>query len=145
MSSYTKEDVTNVSNALVNGEIKSICRAALVYQIPFSTLRNRLRKPKSRKESHVSQQLLTPIEESTLENWIYRAAKLGTPITLQLVKILASEIQLQRSSKNDKTELSPRTSLTDGSTALGHDTRGLRRVFPVLSTPYGLQHLIFRR
>ena len=102
MPSYTEEDVTNALNALVNREYKSIRRAALVFQIPPSTLWNQLWKPKSRKESHVSQQLLTPIEESTLENWIYRAAKLGTPITLQLVKILASEIQLQRSSKTTK-------------------------------------------
>ena len=107
MPSYTEEDVTNALNALVNGEYRSIRRAALAFGIPSSTLHNRRRKPKSRKESHVSQQILTPIEESTLENWIYRAAKLGTPITLQLVKILASEIQLERSSKNDKTELSP--------------------------------------
>jgi hypothetical protein len=107
MPSYTEEDVTNASNALANGEIKSIRRAALVFQIPFSTLRYRLQNRKTKLESHVSQQLLTPIEESTLENWIYRAAKLGTPITLQLVKILASKIQLERSSKNDETELSP--------------------------------------
>jgi hypothetical protein len=82
MPSYTEEDVTNVLNALVNGEYKSIRQAALVFQIPESTLRYRLQKPKSRKESHVSQQTLTPIEESTLENWIYCAAKLGALITL---------------------------------------------------------------
>jgi hypothetical protein len=98
MPSYTEEDVTNALNALVNGEYKSIRRAALVFQIPYTTPQNRLRKPKSRKESQVSQQILTPIEESTLENWIYRAAKLGVPITLQLVKILASEIQSERGS-----------------------------------------------
>jgi hypothetical protein len=107
MPSYTEGDVTNASNALANSEIKSIRRAALVFQIPFSTLRYRLQNRKTKLESHVSQQILTPIEESTLENWIYPAAKLGTPITLQLVKILASEIQLEQSSKNDETELSP--------------------------------------
>lgn len=107
MPSYTEEDVTNALNALVNGEYKSLRQAALVFQIPESALRKRARKQKSRIESHVSQQILTPIEETTLENWIYRAAKLGTPVTLQLVKILASEIQLERSSKTDKTELSP--------------------------------------
>ena len=42
MPSYTEEDVTNASNVLVNSEIKSIRRAALVYQIPFSTLQYRL-------------------------------------------------------------------------------------------------------
>ena len=92
MPSYTEKDVTNALNALVNGEIKSIRKAADVFQISKSTLSRRLQKTKSRIESHVSQQLLTPIEETTLENWIYRAAKLGTPITLTLVKILASEI-----------------------------------------------------
>jgi hypothetical protein len=78
-----------------------------LFQIPFSTLRYRLQNRKTKLESHVSQQILAPIEESTLENWIYRAAKLGTPITLQLVKILVSEIQLEQSLKNDETELSP--------------------------------------
>ena len=107
MPSYTEEDVTNALNALANGEYKSIRRAALVFQIPYPTLRYRLQKPNLRKESHVSQQLLTPIEESTLENWIYYAAKLGSPITLQLVKILASEIQSKRGSRNDENELSP--------------------------------------
>jgi hypothetical protein len=91
----------------VNGEYKSFRRAALVFQIPASTLRYRFQKQKTRNKSHVSQQLLTPIEESTLENWIYRAAKLGAPITLKLVKILASEIQSERSSKNDENALSP--------------------------------------
>jgi hypothetical protein len=107
MPLYTEEDMTNASNALVNSEIKSIRRAALVYQIPFSTLWYWLQNQKTKLESHVSQQLLTPIEESTLENWIYYGDKLGTPITLQLVKILASEIQLEQSSKHDETELSP--------------------------------------
>ena len=68
MPLYTEEDVTNALNALVNGEIKSIRKAAIVFQIPYTTLRNRVQKRKSRKESHVSQQLLTPIEETTLEN-----------------------------------------------------------------------------
>jgi hypothetical protein len=98
--------VISALNALVNGEYKSIRRAALVFQIPASTLRYGLRKPKIRKESHVSQQTLTPIEESTLENWIYRAAKLGAPITLKLVKNFASEIQSKRSSNYDENEIS---------------------------------------
>jgi hypothetical protein len=106
MPLYTEEDITNALNALVNGEHKSIRRAALVFQIPESTLRYRLQKPKSRKESHVSQQTLTPIKESTLENWIYRAAKLGALITLKLVKILASEIQSKRSSNYNENEIS---------------------------------------
>jgi hypothetical protein len=68
MPSYTEEDVTNALNALVNSEYHSVRRAALVFQIPASTLRDRLQKRKARNKGHVSQQLLTPIEESTLEN-----------------------------------------------------------------------------
>jgi hypothetical protein len=107
MPSYTEKDVTNALNSLVNGEYKSIHRAALVFQIPYSTLRNRVQKPKSRKESHVSQQILTLIEESTLEYWIYRATKLGTPVARQLVKILASKIQSERSSNNNENQSRP--------------------------------------
>lgn len=59
MPLYTEEDVTNALDALVNGEFKSLRRAALVFQIPKSTLRKQAQKQKSRIESHVSQQILT--------------------------------------------------------------------------------------
>ena len=68
MSLYTERDVTNASSALVNGEYQSIRKAAIAFQIPSSTLHNRQKKSKSRTESHVSQQLLTLIKETTLEN-----------------------------------------------------------------------------
>ena len=82
MSLYTEEDVTNVLNVLVNSEYKLIYWAVLVFQIPPSTLQNQLWKPKLRKESHISQQLLTSIKESTLKNWIFCTAKLEALITL---------------------------------------------------------------
>ena len=41
---YTEEDVTIALNALVNGEYKSIRKAAISFQIPPSTLRDRQRK-----------------------------------------------------------------------------------------------------
>jgi hypothetical protein len=109
MQLYTEGDVTNALSALVNGEYKSVRKAAIASQIPSSTLHNRRKKSKSRitLESYVSQQLLAPTKESTLENWIYRAAKLGAPVTLQSVKILAFEIQPGRSSNYDENELSP--------------------------------------
>jgi hypothetical protein len=107
MSSYTEDDVTNALNALVNGEYKSIRKAAIAFQIPSSTLRDRQKKSKSRTESHVNQQLLNPIEETTLENWIYRAAKLGALVTRQLVRILTSETQSERSSNNNENKSSP--------------------------------------
>jgi hypothetical protein len=103
---YTEEDITDALNVLVNSEYQSLRQTVLAFGIPSLTLYNQHRKSKSRKESHISQQLLTLIEESTLKNWVYRATKLGALITLQLVKILASEIQSEQSSKNDEIELS---------------------------------------
>jgi hypothetical protein len=107
MPLYAEEDVTDALNVLVNGEVKLLRRAVSAFRISSSTLQDRLQKRKSRIEGHVSQQLLTPIEEITLENWIYQAVKLGAPITLQLVKILASEIQSKRSLNYDENVLSP--------------------------------------
>jgi hypothetical protein len=54
MPSYTKEDVTNALNTLVNGEYKSIRKAAIAFQILFSTLQKRRKNQKSYLESHVS-------------------------------------------------------------------------------------------
>ena len=96
----------------MNGKYKSIRKAAIAFQIPSSTLHDQQKKSKSRTESHVSQQLLTLIEESTLENWIYRATKLGALVTLQLVKILASEIQSERGSNYNENESTPRKETT---------------------------------
>jgi hypothetical protein len=41
MPSYTEEDVTNALNALVNSEYMSIRKAAIAFQISFTTLQNR--------------------------------------------------------------------------------------------------------
>ena len=68
MSLYTEGDGTNALSALVNSEYQSIRKVAIAFQIPFSTLQRRHSTAKSRSESHISQQLLTPIEETTLEN-----------------------------------------------------------------------------
>jgi len=38
MPSYTEEDVANALSALVNSEYQSIRKAAIGFQIPFSTL-----------------------------------------------------------------------------------------------------------
>jgi hypothetical protein len=61
MPSYTEEDVTNALNALVNGKIKPVRKAALVFQIPYTTLQNRHRNQKSSTKGHVSQQRLTSL------------------------------------------------------------------------------------
>lgn len=53
MPSYTKEDVSNAIAAFKAGEYVSISCCARVFDIPYSTLRNRLDKRKSYSESYV--------------------------------------------------------------------------------------------
>jgi hypothetical protein len=92
MTSYTKEDVQNAIAASRNSEYPLISRCATAFNIPRKTLSNRLRKIKTRIQSHEKQQILTSIEEEELAIWISNASKLGVPTPLPLVKNLAEEI-----------------------------------------------------
>ena len=77
-------------------EYGSISRTSRVFNVPRSTLDGRLKNSKSSSKRNVNQQILSPIKEETLENWIYRATKLGTPISIRLLIILAEEIRKNR-------------------------------------------------
>jgi hypothetical protein len=46
MPLYTEENVTNALNALVNGEYQSIRKAAIAFQIPYSTLQKQRKNQK---------------------------------------------------------------------------------------------------
>jgi hypothetical protein len=107
MPSYDEEDIQAAISAYKRGDYASISRTSRTFNIPLTTLRNRIRKVTSQKSRNINQQILTPIEEETLENWIYRAAKLGTPISLRLLIILAEEIQKNRNSISAESTLTP--------------------------------------
>jgi hypothetical protein len=106
MTSYTEEDVQNAIAALRNSEYSSISRCATAFNIPRKTLSNRLRKIKTRIQSHEKQQILTSIEEEELAIWISNASKLGVPTPLPLVKNLAEEIQSNRFTSRAESEKS---------------------------------------
>jgi hypothetical protein len=57
MPLYTEEDITNALNALVNGEYKSVRKAAIAFQIPSSTLHDRRKKSKSKSKSRAQGQV----------------------------------------------------------------------------------------
>jgi hypothetical protein len=107
MPSYDEEDLLAAITAYKQGDYMSISRTSRVFNIPRSTLYERIFTRKPRKESHKNQQILSPIEEETLESWIYRAAKLGTSIFLYLLIILAEEIQKNRNSISAKSTFTP--------------------------------------
>jgi len=54
MPLYTEKDITIALNALVNSKYKSICKAAIAFQIPSSTLHDQQKQSKSRTESYVN-------------------------------------------------------------------------------------------
>jgi len=92
MPSYTEEEVQNAIAAFRRRDYKSISRTSAIFNIPRTTLSDRLRKVKTQKESHEKQQLLSTIEEEELIAWITNASKLGVPMPLPLVKNLTKEI-----------------------------------------------------
>jgi hypothetical protein len=111
MPSYTEEDVQNAIAAYRNGDYPSISKIASIFSIPTSTLQDRLKKAKTRIQSHEKQQILSSIEEEELVIWISNASKLGVPTPLPLVKILTEEIQSNRftsRAKSEKSYISPR-------------------------------------
>jgi hypothetical protein len=91
-----EEDVQNAIATYNRGDYVSISRTAAVFSIPTSTLKDRLRKVKSRDQSHEKQQLFSSIEENELSIWISNASKLGVPTPLPLVKNSAEEIRSER-------------------------------------------------
>jgi hypothetical protein len=107
MPSYEEEDLLAAITAYKRGDCASISRTSRVFNVPRSTLGGRLKNSKSSFKRNINQQILGPIEEETLENWIYRAAKLGTPTFLRLLIILAEEIQKNRNGISAKTTFTP--------------------------------------
>ena len=96
MPSYMEEEVQNALAAFRRGDYLTLRRTSTIFNIPSSTLLDRLRKVKTRKQSHEKQQLLSTIEEEELVTWITNASKLGVPTPLPLVKNLAEEIRANR-------------------------------------------------
>jgi hypothetical protein len=107
MPTYDEEQLKAAIASYKRGEYASVSRTSRVFGVPTSTLQYRIDKPNSKFRGSIKQQLLSSIEEETLENWIYRAAKLGTPISLRLLIILAEEIQKNRNGISAKSTYTP--------------------------------------
>lgn len=107
MPSYDEEDLQAAIASYKRGEYVSLSRTSRAFNIPRTTLQKRILRPNSKIQGNIKQQILSPIEEETLENWIYRAAKAGTPISLQLLIILAEEIQKNRNEISAKSTYTP--------------------------------------
>jgi hypothetical protein len=96
MPTYSEDTLLTALTAYRNGEYTSIRKCAYAFNIPTSTLSDRLSIRTSRSKSHESQKILSTAEEETLLKTITRLSKSGCPITLLLTRDLAEEIRLSR-------------------------------------------------
>jgi Tc5 transposase DNA-binding domain len=74
----------------------SIRASAEKYSIPWTTLRDRLKGARNRRESHRRQQLLTEHEEKTIVQWCKRMDDYGFPLRVSLVKEMAAYLVKKR-------------------------------------------------
>jgi hypothetical protein len=96
MPPYSEDTLTTALTAYRNGEYTSIRKCAYAFNIPRSTLIDRLSTRTSRSKSHESQKILSTAEEEALIKSITRLSKSGVPITLSLTRELAEEIRNTR-------------------------------------------------
>ena len=96
MPTYPEDTLIAALTAYRNGEYTSTRKCAYAFNIPRSTLLNRLSNRTSRSKSHELQQILSTAEEKALLKAIIRLTKSGCPITLPLTRDLAEEIRLSR-------------------------------------------------
>jgi tryptophanyl-tRNA synthetase len=96
MPTYSEEDLTTALAAYRNGEYTLIRKCTYVFNIPASTLSDRLSTRTSYSKSHKSQKILLTAEEKTLLKAITRLLKSGCSITLLLTRDLTEEIRLSR-------------------------------------------------
>jgi hypothetical protein len=96
MPTYSEDTLLTALTTYRNGEYTLIRKCAYAFNIPTSTLSDRLSIRTSRSKSHESQKILSTAEEETLLKTITRLSKSGCPITLSLIRDLAEEIRLSR-------------------------------------------------
>ena len=94
MPTYSEDTLTIALAAYRNGDYTSIRKCAYAFNIPASTLSDRLSTRTSYAKSHESQQILSTAEEKALLKAITRLSKLGYSITLLLIRDLAEEIRV---------------------------------------------------
>lgn len=91
-----EEKIQKAIVALQLKEFKSIRKAAKHFELPKSTLIDRMAGKKSRSETHEMAQILSNAEENTLKRWITRLTITGFPATPMLIKEMANEIRMRR-------------------------------------------------
>ena len=83
----------NESGKKANGEpLFSACKAASLYNVPRSTLGDRLKGVPTRAEAHADQRALSAAEEEIIVEWAKVLGRRGVPMTYSTLIKYASEI-----------------------------------------------------
>ena len=83
--------------ALKSQQIQTIKGAAALFDIPYSTLQNRVKGRVSRQESQVPRRKLLPTKEAALIQWIESLDNRGMPPTITYIRQIANLLLLERS------------------------------------------------
>jgi hypothetical protein len=89
--------------AFKRGQFSSVYATAKAYDIPESTLRGRVNGIDARRDSVPINRKLTPIEESTLIEWILSMDQRGLPVRSDLIRQMANILLQKRSQDNTLT------------------------------------------
>jgi hypothetical protein len=79
-----------------NGKISTIAQAARIYNVPRTTLRNRLHGTQQRSLIRANNHKLTQFEEESLVKWVLDLDRRGLPPRHSLVREMANHLLLQR-------------------------------------------------
>src|SRR4051812_3040727 len=93
---YSEHDMQNALSAYRKGEYTSIRDAARAFNIPFTTLRERLAGRTTRHVAHESAQILSNAEERSLAKLITRLTITGFPASPALVVQMAELVLSKR-------------------------------------------------
>jgi hypothetical protein len=91
-STINEGDILLASQAIRLGQIPSIRQAASVYNVTRSTLRRRINGTRSKRDSDIGKQRLTPSEEAVLVQKVLELDIRGIPIRLDKLRDFASSI-----------------------------------------------------
>lgn len=84
--------------AIQKGHITSVQKVAQLYNVPRTTLRDRLKGIQQRAIAHRTERKLTETEEETLLQWILIMDKRGTPLRPSTVQDMANLLLANRDS-----------------------------------------------
>ena len=93
---YNEEDVLLAILAIQREQIRSVGEVAVTYNVPESTLRNRLARMPARRDCQPNSKNLTKPEEEVIIRHILDLDLQGFPPSLYAVRVIANKLLAER-------------------------------------------------